>query len=275
MEMPLVDFSSVLENFLNKANSTTINIIVWIIGILMIIAIGIMLFIFIRKLYKTFLKEEKYVGLLENYNNLEKKYEETYKNYDKTSAIIDCLNQLSISINILINDFIYAQKLNEEIKVIAEELIKTIVYVIPQNFKINIGDYHRCFIWMKKYGNENVLENVYSSTGKILEDLHIQNSFAGRIFTTGDYRYSANIELERDFERRHSTSKYKSLIGVPIEIGEETLGVLTIDAKKEDAFNETDIISLSLFATQISSCFLLLSKIYCIISAEGDSNDVI
>jgi len=258
--------------FLEKATNTTINTIVWIIGIIVIIALGITLFLFIKKLYKTFVKEEKYISLLENYNKLENSRNSIDEAYNKVVDITNSIYQLSITTNMLLHDLVFNMKPANIISDKANELIQTTVYVIPQHFKIKVGDYHRCYIWMKSETDIHVLENYFSSTNKLIEEnLSIENSFAGRIFSTREPRYSGDITHEKDFEKRpNSKGTYKSLLGVPIMIGENVLGVLTIDAKKADAFDESDdTIYLSLFASIISNCLLIMAKVSDIIPQEG------
>jgi transcriptional regulator with GAF, ATPase, and Fis domain len=254
---------SLIQNFINKASISTINTIVWILGILIIIAIAIILFLLIRNLSSTFIKQEKYLALLESTNSLKKESESNYRNYEKVASIMLCFEQLNFMVNSLIDDFIFKRKSYDEINSDAHEIIKSIVFIIPQNYKTNFGDYHRCFIWIINDDDNNLLANVYSSTGQLLDDLHIQNSFAGRIYSTEEYRYTPNVEKEKDFEKRATSSnKYKSLIGVPIKIDNSTLGVLTIDARKENAFLEDiDIPSLDLFAMKIALCLSIMANI--------------
>lgn len=254
------DFNDILLEFMKKADVGIINTIVFVMGIILIIFVIIILSLLVRKLSKTFLREDKYVLLLQEYTEMLSKYEGACKNHDRVNNITKYLVQLDYTVLTLISHSLFATKEQQEIYEIANKLIETTVFVIPQYFKTNIADNHRCFIWMQKEDSD-LLENTYSSTGELKQDLQVNSSFAGRIYSIGEDRYSPNIDNEKDFQKRDkSTYRYKSLIGVPLKVEENTFGVLTIDAKKENAFNEEDIVHLNLFASLISACTLLQVK---------------
>jgi hypothetical protein len=69
---------------------------------------------------------------------------------------------------------------------------------------------------MLKEDDTKILINTHSSTGKLADDLHIDNSFAGRIYITKEDRYTPDvIGRIRDYEKRPSNKglNIKSLMG--------------------------------------------------------------
>lgn len=248
------NIESTANEIVGKASPLLINIIVLIIGLIVIAFVGILSFITLKKIGKSFIKEEQYCQLQDKFIDMSETYNLMKELYEKSTNITNVSMQFFHDISILV----YKNSKNEDIKKTTKETIEAIIYIIPQLIKSSSGENHRCFLWQPDSRKKN-LTNIFSSTnGLQKESLSINDSFAGRIYTTGKERYTPNILEDKDYKaKENSKSKYKSLVGVPIKWEEITIAVLTVDAKKEDGFTEEDIDNLYIFASMLSICLLL------------------
>jgi len=252
-----------IKNYLQQADSTIINIVVAALGFVIVVIVILICIPVVRHVFKKLSLEDKSIKLMEKNKDLENEQETICKNYEKSIAMFECVNQITHTINSLLCDYFLGDNEPDDIREKAEKIIQSIVYIIPQNFKINYRDFHRCFIWMVKDSDSKILENIYSSTGVMQPNLNLNNSFEGLIYITGEAKCSSNTRSESNNEKEtKGRCANKSLIGVPIKIENKTIGVLTLDAKTENAFaKEKDITFLNMFASLVSVCLLLIAHI--------------
>lgn len=73
--------------------------------------------------------------------------------------------------------------------------------------------------------------------------------FAGHIWESGETRLISNVNESEFFEGNYRPKhSYGSIIGLPIKIGSEIIGVLCIQSEGTDEFNEEDIHTLKFYA---------------------------
>lgn len=83
--------------------------------------------------------------------------------------------------------------------------------------------------------------------------LAIENSCAGRAFTTGANYYCKNVRTDPVYF--HSTTgseEYLAIACVPIQTSGQIFGVLCVDAKAADAFSPADFEHLEVFAAKLA-----------------------
>lgn len=252
------DLITVIKEFINKADQSVVTDIVKFIGIVVVIALVIIVVIIVRKLIKSINKGEKYGDLQVKLKELSSKYEKLIGVYENCTNTVIIISQYLYDISILIHKHYNKENINVDLN----KMIEAIIYSLPTIIKSIGGENHRVFVWEPDVSKNN-LYNIYSSTNSLLkEPLPINNSFAGIVFSTGNQRYSENIKEEKDYlAHPNSKYKYKSLLGIPIKWEDITIAVLTVDAKRENAFSDEDIESICTFGVMLSICLLLKKMI--------------
>lgn len=104
---------------------------------------------------------------------------------------------------------------------------------------------------------------------------------AGHVLKTGEPEIVKNVQRSQKYVKFGSSGEYKSLLVVPIKVGDETEGVLCLDSPEENVFDDDDAFYVSLFANQVSivASYLELVERYpdlirCVApSVEGGGND--
>lgn len=255
------DAESVLNEFLSKASPKIVNGVVAVLGIVVIIFVGILLYIVLKKIHSSFTKEEKYNKLLEEFIDTNRALNELNDISEKTINITSVIKQFSYDINMLIYQFCNNKDdfdKDNEIKCIIESIINS----VSSSLKSAKGEIPKCIFWIPDDDVKNLIRfytNIIDENNN--RKLPINNSFAGRIFSSGKERNCGNIDNDSEFQREsRQKRKYTSLAGVPIKWHNKIIGVLTIDAKKEDAFNDLDMDILNIFAYMLGICYLLFKK---------------
>lgn len=83
--------------------------------------------------------------------------------------------------------------------------------------------------------------------------LAIENSCAGRAFTTGANYYCKNIRTDPVyFQSTTGSEEYLAIACVPIQTSGQIFGVLCVDAKTADAFSPADFEHLEVFAAKLA-----------------------
>lgn len=83
--------------------------------------------------------------------------------------------------------------------------------------------------------------------------LAIENSCAGRAFTTGTSYYCKNIRTDPVyFQSSAGSEEYLAIACVPIQTSGQIFGVLCVDAKTADAFTPADFEHLEVFAAKLA-----------------------
>jgi transcriptional regulator with GAF, ATPase, and Fis domain len=84
--------------------------------------------------------------------------------------------------------------------------------------------------------------------------LSIADSAAGYTFTTGEIFFSGEIHTPGSRFRKHpkAQSTYHSLICVPIQVGDQVLGVLSVTGDEEKSYTEDEKSYLSAFSNSIA-----------------------
>lgn len=246
----------VIKAFFDKASPTLINIIVGSFGFTIFLILSIAAYIILKKITKSFIKEEKYDNLQDSYIEMFTNYNKIYTLYAKYANITNVSNQFFNDISILINK----HNSGVDVKESSEKLIHSIIYTLPQLLKSSAGESHTCVLW-KKSDNDVNMEIIFSSSTSSKEAIKgakkpINKSFVGRVYATGDIRNSGNIIDDTEYYNQN-TPNYKSLLGIPIKRLEETIAVLTINGKLENSFTDEDIDNITIFATMLSMCMLI------------------
>jgi transcriptional regulator with GAF, ATPase, and Fis domain len=91
--------------------------------------------------------------------------------------------------------------------------------------------------------------------------LSIADSAAGRVLQTGEPYFCGDVSTEGNSFTAHpkASRKYLSLICVPIKVGEQIVGVLSIDGEEKDSFSREEAEYLRYFAHTLAP-FLYLER---------------
>lgn len=83
--------------------------------------------------------------------------------------------------------------------------------------------------------------------------LAINRSCAGEAFRSHELYYCKDTREDRNWVRNPSSSHdYLSVVCVPLIVGEQAFGVLSVDATEANAFSNDDLATLGLFASCLS-----------------------
>lgn len=213
--------------------------------------------------------------LIQKYKN---NFEQANIDSKQKSLIMTLIDQVNKEIPSLIRQ----EFMNNPLKQIeyARNIMDMIIEQIPLCLKSMKNINHRCAIFIideKDHEMLKIFEGCgYSIEGKEKLRLNINESVAGKVFTSGEYKYIEDVTKDKLFKPNpKSTKKYYSLLCVPIVVNGSTIAVLSIDGSEKACFNEDDINYFKMFANQIAVIFSLIgynNKIKEVISYEKIEN---
>ncbi|MNO45388.1 GAF domain protein [compost metagenome] len=196
-------------------------------------------------------------------NDIIKQQKESFEKLNtddlQKTQILKILN----SINVEIAEALQCESI-EEFESTKQHLYNLLLYSTATVLTKTKSNSHRIAIFMKD-GDTNQLKihegQGYSNEGKTHLRLDVNNSAAGKVFTSGEPYISGDITSEGNLFKRHpkSTKTYMSLMCVPIKCGNMVLGVLSIDGQEKDSFTKDDLDHLKYFANAITS-FMLIER---------------
>lgn len=131
-------------------------------------------------------------------------------------------------------------------------ILKTIVDQLSMDLKFSAGETHRCAIWTEIEGNRlgiYVASSSFPAHYRMSRTHNINHSVAGRCYRTLKPDYLPDVDKDKEYlPNPDSSHKIKSMICVPIAVGDIKYGVITIDGKNVDAFKTEDIRIVEIYA---------------------------
>lgn len=253
-----MNLGKIIEELAKLANPWVVNGLFLIIGFIGIIWLIMMYKITIKK-YKRFSDtEEEYIKIVKEHKELGEYYLFLDDKYNIARKRINHIKRLAEMETDMMSLFFKKGSIDDKVK----KLLSLIAYSIERGF-LNPADDNRIGIW-KSADNEEELYMCkgvgFKLGGEREKTLKINDSIAGGVYIRQKTRYCEDVTTEHDF-RINPDSSYdiRSMVGVPILAGQECLGVLTIDSRKENAFSPEDIDILELY-TNFLAIVILLDK---------------
>lgn len=134
----------------------------------------------------------------------------------------------------------------------AEQYLRVVAHSVTEDLRAYIDEVHRSGVWVCD-ANGHVLKMVASSGFSREQERSIQlsvgESVAGTVLRTGKPRLSGNARAEPDYQYVCDSSDFTSLICVPIRAQKGIMGVLTVDGRKEDSFDQHDVLVAQAYAS--------------------------
>lgn len=181
-------------------------------------------------------------------NEIQQQFNELNENSNLKTQILKLLNQANITI---IKWYDMSPKeVYENSKNFYDLYLHGIVSIITKN-----DNMHRIAIFYKTENEKLKILHGYgfSPEGKKKLELSLHNSKAGYSFINNKPFRSNDITVDSTYVRNPlSSTKYNSLICVPIEFNDEVIGVLSIDGLNKNSFEEDDIDYITYFANAIA-----------------------
>ncbi len=251
------EIAEVLVALVEKSHPVVANIIV--------LAIGAVIVLWIFKAY-TVLKNnlmgqkaiQELIDQQRAYTELSKEKDDLTQRINQASSQLSGLKITCAELeNILLSfgrfDDMLSQKIDRFFNSISERL--------TSDLKSNPGEIHRCAIWGPFNSHQLVAVAASSAFSEIeLYDktLPIETSSAGRCFKTGKLRVSNPLTDENFYRTPNSNDDIKSLVCAPLVFGKVIWGVLTVDAKEEDAFTKEDIKLIETYTELATMAYTIL-----------------
>ncbi|WP_192895486.1 GAF domain-containing protein [Pelotomaculum sp. FP] len=235
-------------------------VVCWIVIAILLFTFITIVAIAIKRYYKgdditffwffTISKNEKFAEANEKFRLLQNEYDIVSENSKQKSILLDLFNDIHKGIDNLLTASEQDQFYNLRAK-----LIDLILAGILSPFTKHTGNVHRVALFTPNKNRTGLVSTQFCGffPGEYSGGISLPlNSIAGHVFITGNSYKSSNVHMDRVFfkDQKHRTD-YFSLLCVPIMNKERCCGVLSLDGRKENSFDESDEKHLSYFATLI------------------------
>ncbi|WP_042221996.1 GAF domain-containing protein [Oceanobacillus manasiensis] len=257
-----------IQNFIEEK-------IPWLSDVLLIIAILLVLVLLIVTITKVLKGEAEFsifgIKFSNNraYDKLQKQFNELNEHSSHQQQVIMFLFQ----VNKTVSDTgkLTRDKFQEGVSSFYDLFFGGIINIL----NTSKGNSFRVAILYKATDGLRILHGIgYSPDGKSNLCLGLNNTKAGYCYTNNEIVHYDKLSNDPTFKRNpHSSKKnYESLICVPIIYNKEVIGVLNVDAYKENSFNTDDKDYLTYFATSLSP-LLYKEFLYRDIKDQLDTSD--
>lgn len=237
------DIGDAIVALINKAHPLIADFILFAVGLL-IFGFALSILITLRKSISSQTAIDRLLSLQNEYNSLNVIREK----YNQSVAIQVGIKSVHSELKYLFYEFASGGDIQNQ----AYGILKLITDRLSTDLKFSAGEIHRSAIWLDM-GNGNlglfVASSGFPDYYRNQRLLDINRSSAGRCFRTVTSDYIPDICKDKEFQHNPgSQHRYKSLICVPLALGELCLGVITVDGKKEDAFKAEDMETVEIYA---------------------------
>lgn len=248
--------ANVLVALIDKADLWVINILVLTVGALIIVWVFSTLTV-LKKNISSQATSDRLLSLQEEYNKVNSDCIAFRDKYNQSIAIKTGIKSTHAELKYLFSQFADRQDIQGQ----AYGILKLITDRLSTDLKFFAGEIHRCAVWLK-IDDRNL--GLHAASAGFPDNyrnhraLEIDRSVAGRCFRTRTSIYSPNVFNDRDFiHNPHSPHNYKSLICVPLVLGDVCFGVITIDGKEENAFKTEDIETVEVYAEMAAMVYMM------------------
>lgn len=247
---------------------------VWVINSLAIAASALIvswLFYALLRLRKNNIPEDmvyKFASLQEAHNELRRDYDNLTRRYGQAAVVTRSIKKTQIEVNGLFYLFINFANIEGH----AYDILTLIVNRVSMDLKYFPDELHRCAIWLDN--NEGQLVPYAVSSGfpeyyQKYRTLEVGKTVAGRCCRIRKPVYAAIAKNEGDYEPNpDSRHNYNSLICVPMMLGNDCFGVMTVDGRNENAFTEEDVETVEAYAGMATTA-MAVEALYGVIKREG------
>jgi hypothetical protein len=264
--------SGALVVLVEKAHPWVVDVVLLAIGALIVVWVWSAISV-LKKNITVHATADRLLTLQEEYNKMNANMFLVQEKYSQSVAILAGIKSTYAELKYLFFQFANGNDIQGQ----GYGILKLITDRMPIDLKSSAGEIHRCAIWVvvnEKNLGINVASAGFSDYYRNYRTLEIDHSSAGRCYRTKTPRYSANVDADSDFfHNPNSAHNYKSLICVPLILGDICLGVITVDGKKENAFKEEDIGIIETYA-EIATIIRMM-QITNMLSKERNPDEII
>lgn len=196
-------------------------------------------------------KSQKLVEAEQRLRQLSEEFEIVSSNSRQKSILLKLFNEIlkEVAKLLLIND---RTNFNDR----KDRIINSTLNLIISHLTKAKDNVHRVTLFEPDKSDKNKLK-AYHHCGFISIDpedlwLPLHGSAAGNVFLTGENYISPNVHKESIYYKHPKLKMdYSSLLCVPIQINGNCYGVLSLDGKIENSFDQEDLEYMKYFATLI------------------------
>lgn len=240
-----------------KSHPVVVNIIV--------LAIGSVIVLWIFKAYTVLKNNLMGQKAMQELIDRQRAYDEISKERDllmqRINQASSQLSGLKITCAELENILLFLGRLDiDALLQRVENFFNSVTERLSSDIKSKPGEIHRTTIWTQidpSTLTAIAASSAFSEIELYNKTLPIETSSAGRCFKTGKLRISDPL-TDEDFHRApNSNDDIRSLVCVPLTFGNAIWGVLTIDAREENAFTEEDIKLVETYAELVTIAYTI------------------